>query len=88
MSKTFLTNPKASDGKKPKLTPFDFKETVTATFMKWGIPLRIAELAVIDYKSDVYQGYKDKLTPMQTAVKMVDKIRKVYNVERNTRENS
>ncbi len=79
MSKAFLTNPKTSDGKKPKLTPFDFKEAVTATFMKWGVPLRSAELAVIDYKSDVYQGYKDKLTPIQTAVRMIDKVRESYD---------
>ena len=79
MSKTFLTNPKAPDGKKPKLTPFDYKEAVTAKLMEWGVPLRPAELAVIDYKSDVYQGFKDKLTPKQTAIKMVDKIREAYD---------
>ena len=79
MSKTFLTNPKAP-GKKPKLTPFDYKEAVTAKLMEWDVPLRPAELAVIDYRSEVYQGYKDKLTPTQTAVSMVDKIRKVYKV--------
>lgn len=77
----FLTTPKVADkGKKKKLTPFDYKEAVTATLMKWGVPLRPAELAVIDYRSEVWEGYHAKLTSEQTAVKMIDKVRRVYKV--------
>ena len=85
MSKMFLTDPEKSSGKKEKLTPFDYKEAVTAAFMEWNIPLRTAELAVIDFKSDVYLGYREKLTPKQTAVKMVDKVRKLYKVDDETK---
>ncbi len=91
MSKTFLTDPKAADtGKQKKLTPFDYKEAVTATFMRWGVPLRPAELAVIDYRAEVNQAWHAKLTPNQLAVKMIDKVRKVYGVtdERNKKDSS
>ena len=73
----FLTNPrvaKKGKNKKKKMPSWDFKEAVTATLMRWNVPLRPAELAVIDYSSDVWQGWHKKLTPEQTAVKMVDKI--------------
>lgn len=60
---------------------WDYKEAVTAALMRWNVPLRPAELAVIDYKSDMIRGYHEKLTPEQTAVKMVDKIRRVYKVD-------
>jgi hypothetical protein len=90
MSKMFLTNPKvAKKGKKKKMLSFDYKEAVTAALMRWGVPLRPAELAVIDYSSDVWQGWHEKLTPEQTAVKMVDKIRRVYKVdEKSDKTNS
>lgn len=82
MSKMFLTNPKvAVKGRKKKMPSWDYKEAVTAALMRWNVPLRPAELAVIDYKSDVWQGYHAKLTPEQVAVKMVDKIRRVYKVD-------
>lgn len=86
----FLTNPKvAKKGKKKKMPSFDYKEAVTAALMRWNVPLRPAELAVIDYSSDVWQGYHEKLTPTQTAIRMVDKIRKAYKVnERNKKDPS
>ena len=81
MSSMFLTTPKVADESKKKPTPFDYKEAVTAVFMRWGVPLRPAEVAVIDYKSEVYNAYHARLTPVEVAVTMIDKVRREYKVK-------
>ena len=82
MSDLFMTNPgpfkKIRKKKPPSL--FDYKEAVADCLMQLGIPLRTAEVAVIDMKSCVYAGHHDKIDPMDVAVNMEAEVRKAYSV--------
>lgn len=85
MNPLFLTN--REDFNPPTPVPntknfFTYREQVAAALMMFGIPLRPAELATIDYRREVLEYFQNKLTPKQTAVMMIDKVRQVYKVER------
>lgn len=84
MSKLFLTNP--DDPCLPRRTIktrkgyFDFKEGVEAELMNLNVPFEIARVAVIDLKSSVNVHFNGKLTPKQTAVMIMDDVRRIYKV--------
>ena len=69
-----IARPKAGSGY------VDFKEEVCATLQRFGIPLRPAEIAVIDFRPEVIGYFQQKNTPAEAAVLMVDKIRRIYKV--------
>lgn len=57
-----------------------FKEDVTKCLIAdCGIPLRKAEVAVIDLRGKVSEGYHGRLTPLDTAKMMLPYIEKIYN---------
>lgn len=82
MSDLFLTNPGTFHKNRKKKPPslFDYKEAVADCLMELGIPLRTAEVAVIDMKSCVYAGHHDKIDPMTVAVNMETEVRSAYRV--------
>lgn len=58
---------------------WSFRENVTKSLMEFGVPLRPAELAVIDMSLKMKEGKEYNLTPKQTAMTMIDDVRRLYN---------
>lgn len=63
---------------------WDHKEATIQEFMNLGVPLRPAELAVIDLKSYLYIAQRNKLTPEQTARMMLPEVERVYKRKNGT----
>ena len=84
MSSLFLTDPdnphKPHRTLKTKRGYFDFKEGVEAELMNLGIPFEDARVAVIDFKSDIYVHFNNKLTTRQAAVMIIDDVRRIYKI--------
>ena len=81
----FLTdpeNPDRSNRRVAKKKPgyVDFKEATCATLQEFGIPLRPAETAVIDFRPQLMGYFNEKYTAAQAAVLMVDEVRRLYKV--------
>ena len=78
----FLTDPDNLEtekvDRKIKKCPFDYKEAVCARLQEMDIPLRKAELAVIDMKSYVINGFHNKDSAMTTAFKMLPEVKRIY----------
>lgn len=60
------------------------KEATTAEFMKLGVPLRPAELAVIDLRKYLYMAQHNNLSPKQTANIMMSEVERIYKREDGT----
>lgn len=87
MSSLFLTNPgtlKSHFLSKKQNIFWDHKEATVTEFMNLGVPLRPAELAVIDLKSLLYIAQKNKLTSKQTADMMLSEVKRLYKKEDGT----
>jgi len=81
MSEFFLTNPESPPSHnltKKQNGSFAYKEQVESVLIKSGVPLEKARVAVIDLRSEVYKGMRDKLTPLQTAAGMIEDVRRIY----------
>lgn len=63
----YLTDPDNPPLKKSAYVVFEHKESVVRELRKLGIPLRVAECAVIDLKSVLITCQNAKLSPQQTA---------------------
>ena len=61
-----------------------YKESVIASLTSIGVPLKIAEIAVIDLKFKVTTGYHRKQTSKETALLMIDMINRIYKYEDGT----
>lgn len=98
MSKQFRTNPegkKTSKKRRPRfrktdthekaLKFFDYRESVAKELIGLGIHFRSAEIAVLDYGSKVHEAMVNQLTPKQTAVTMIDEVRRIYVRKEYTR---
>lgn len=85
MNPLFLTNRENFPAPPPRCKSGDFfgyREEVAKWLMTYGIPLRPAELATIDFRTEVHELFKGKLTAKEAAVIMVDKVRQVYKITR------
>lgn len=81
MSEQFLTSPGSDKShliSKKENNYWDHKEATVTEFMNLGLPLRCAELAVIDLKPLLFIAQKNKLTPKQTADMMLSEVERVY----------
>lgn len=86
MSEFFLTDPdNMSDEDNDKsnsqyrMPTFDFKEQVVSKLQtEWNVPLRTAQVAVIDLKKISYMCYHYKLNPRQTAEMMISEVERLY----------
>lgn len=58
----------------------DYKEAVAECLINLGIPLRVAEVAVIDMKQYWIDGHHNKADPMDVAKDMEQTVRKSYRV--------
>ena len=84
-NKLYLTNPGHSD-QSHNLTKaqngfFDYKEDVEFELMQLNVPYETARVAVIDLKSHLIVHHRDKLTPKQAAVMIMDEVRRIYKVD-------
>ena len=59
----------------------DFKEDVCEQLQQFGVPLRPAELAVIDLRGRVIGHFKSKDTPFECAVALLEDVKRLYKVE-------
>lgn len=85
MSSMFLTNPDNPNSSKKKENIFwDHKEKTIAEFIELGVPLRPAELAVIDLRTLLYIAQKNKLSPRQTAEMMLPEVERLYKKDDET----
>lgn len=81
MSDAYLTTPGSDKShllSKKENIFWDHKEATVVELQKLGVPLRPAELAVIDLRSLLYIAQKNKLTPNQTASMMFSEVERVY----------
>ena len=78
MSDMFLTSPESHLISKRENIVWDHKERVIQELMAFGVPLRPAELAVIDFRSLLYLAQHNKLTPFQTARMMLEEVERLY----------
>ena len=87
MSEFFLTNPDSPPShlltKKGNVS-FDYKEKVQRALMELGVPLRPAELAVIDLKTYLKYGHAEKMTPKEVADFILCEVRRLYIREDGT----
>lgn len=77
----FLTNPDAVQSapkKKKRNLSFEYKEDVARELIHLGVPLRVAETAVIDLRTDVTGGFHAKCSPADTARNLLLKVQQVY----------
>lgn len=83
MSDLFLTKPKKPNTKiKPQKTSFDFNEKVVNCLIDKGVPFRVAEVAVIDMKGDIFKLYKEnKMKPEQVASNIISTVCKRYTYD-------
>lgn len=84
MSNLFLTNPGRTD-QSHNLTKaengfFDYKEDVEIALMELNVPYEVARVAVIDLKHPLIIHHKNKLTPKQAAVMIMDEVRRIYKI--------
>lgn len=75
-----LTDPENASGIKPKKCPIDYKEQVCAHLQEMDVPLRPAELAVIDMRARVIEGFHNKDSALVTAFNMLPEVKRIYNV--------
>ena len=59
----------------------DYKEDVCEQLQEFGVPLRPAELAVIDMRSDVIGAWKAKKTAFECACELLEEVKRIYKVE-------
>lgn len=81
MSKLFLTKPKSDDSHlltKQQNVDFDFKEDVVYELIAHGVPMRPAEVTVIDFKHIMRICIKNKLNARQTAKMMLETVKQAY----------
>lgn len=82
MSEFFLTNPEdptfVPPTKRDTNRYWGHKESTVKELMNLGVPLRPAELAVIDFRTELYLCQRNKLTPEQTARMLLDNTKRVY----------
>lgn len=78
MSHFYLTNPDKPPTRKNEHVTFDHKEDTVRELHKLGIPLRVAECAVIDLKSALITCQNTKLSPQQTADMMSEIVCEKY----------
>ena len=57
---------------------FDYKEQVAFGLTRYDVPLRIAEIAVIDLRYEVNVGFHNKWSTDLTAITMLEKVKKIY----------
>ena len=81
MSDLFLTNPDSPKShlltKKANVS-WDHKERTVAALIEMGVPLRCAELAVIDFRGGLYSAQKRRLSPHQTAQLLFQACEPIY----------
>jgi len=79
----YFTDPENANPKRfnHQKTDFDYKEAVAAHLMEMDVPLRSAEVAVIDLKQYVIDGYRNKVSPLTTAFKMLPDVKRMYKIE-------
>lgn len=61
-----------------------WRDCVTKELTAYGMPFRVAEVAVIDLKNILYPCHHAKLTPFQTARMMVDRASELYKNKNGT----
>ena len=57
---------------------FDYKEQVAFSLVHYDVPLRIAEIAVIDMRYEVNVGFHNKWSTDLTAITMLEEVKRVY----------
>lgn len=58
---------------------FDYKEQVAFQLARhYDVPLRIAEIAVIDLRYEVNVGFHNKWSTDLTAITMLEKVKRIY----------
>ena len=57
---------------------FDYKEQVAFSLVHYDVPLRIAEIAVIDMRYEVNVGFHNKWSTDLTAITMLEAVKKTY----------
>lgn len=81
MSKAFLTKPNSPTSHligKVQNVHWDHKEATIRELVKEGVPLRVAELAMIDMRGYLFSAQRNKLTPKQAAGIMFEEIERMY----------
>lgn len=73
----------ARRSKKKQLTnaSFDYKERVCEALVECQVPVRIAEIAVIDLRTNINVGFHNKLSARETAAGMLKQVDKIYKTE-------
>lgn len=85
MSSFNLTNPEnPAPVERDTGTNWDHKEATVEALIELGVPRGPAELAVIDYRGMLNACQRGKLTPVQTADMMLEKVEDVYRNEDGT----
>ena len=59
---------------------WEFREYVEVELMNFGVPFEKVRVAVIDLKGLVIEHHTKKYTPKQSAVLMLDEVRRIYKV--------
>lgn len=75
-----LPSPKKRSGNKS----IRYKEDVCDALTRIGVPIRTAEVAVIDHRGVVITGMHNKHTPLQTATTMLPAVEKMYKTKEGT----
>lgn len=73
-----LTNPDNPSIERGGIPTWDHKEATVYELQRLGVPLRPAELAVVDYRIMLYACQKGKMSPCQTANMMYDTVKTAY----------
>lgn len=58
---------------------FSYQEKVTTALKALNVPLRIAEIAVIDFRYNVTVGFHKRTLPAKVARRMLKKVKEVYS---------
>lgn len=75
----FMTDPDNVDyGRRYRRSDHDYKEEIVAELMRMNVPMRKAELAVIDLKQYVIEGWHNKDSALTTALKMFREVKRIY----------
>ena len=76
MKSVNLTDPDNPSGVDKLRPSWDYKEAITKRLIELNVPLRVAELVVIDHSYAVTVCCVNKLTPFQAAEKIILEIAK------------
>ena len=77
----YLTDPENNSIDRGGMSHWPHKEDTVRELMILGAPLRVAELAVIDYRRSLYTCQQNKLTPFQAARMLFEIIEPKYKTE-------